>query len=124
MRTAESIAAAAFSITLLLVLDKGIWWRARLALSTEYGEVEHWTIPRVFPTQARFHAVKLLLGLCFMAFFVGTANGGVSTELGFGTCVAILLLFGIASFLESMRAFRHFAEHNLPPPERGGYIDR
>jgi hypothetical protein len=117
-----SFLAGTFALLLLVALDWGIWWKACLGLSMDYDEVQFWRVPRSFPNRAPFRIAKLILGVGFVALFVITVQVGPSDNLGLAAIsLTTLGLFGLASFWESLKAFRHYAAHNLPPREQGGY---
>jgi hypothetical protein len=120
-----SFLAGTFALLLLAAVDRGICWNVRLGLSMDYDEVELWRVPRSFPNRRPFQVARLIFGLGFTAFFVATVRAGASEHLGLAAItLSILALFGLASFWESLKAFRHFAAHNLPPREKGGYRKR
>jgi Na+/melibiose symporter-like transporter len=125
MTSYAGLLAATFALLLLVVLDWGIWWKACLGLSMDYDELEFWRVPRSFPNRTPFQIAKLFLGLGFVASFVVTVRSGASEHVGLAALsLTLLALFGVASFWESLKAFRHFAAQNLPPPDRGGYRKR
>jgi hypothetical protein len=125
MELPDAIFAGAFALTLLLTLDGSIWWRTKTDLSLEFEKVDLRSIRRDFPGRNPFLMGKLLLGAAFVASFVAAYLMGASKHLGLGVLsLALLALFGCASFWEGIRAFRHYAAHHLPPVDRGGYIQR
>jgi len=125
LETSESILDAAFALVLLAVLDWSIWWSVCSGLSMDYGKVRLGTIPRAFPGRKPFLIAKLLLGFCFFVSFVVTVGLGASEHLALVVLsLALLIPFGISSFWESVRAFRHYAARCLPPVDRDGYIPR
>ena len=125
MSSYESFFDGSVALVLLVLIDWGIWWKTCLGLSMDYKEVEFWRVTRSFPNRTLFRIAKLILGLGFVAFFVVTARAGAPEHLGLAAVsLSLLVLFGLASFWESLKAFRHFAAHNLPPRDRGGYRER
>jgi hypothetical protein len=117
--------AGAFSLVLLLAMDWSVWRSTKRYLSIDYEEAEPAHIPREFPNQRAFRIARILLGLCFVTLFVSAIYFGASEHIGLAvTALTVLVLFGVASFWESVRAFRYFAEHHLTPRPRGGYLGR
>ena len=125
MTTKASFLAGAFALFSLATLDWAVWWKVCLGLSMDYDEVEIWQVPRSFPNRSPFQIAKLVLGLGFVVFFVLTVRAGASEHLGLAfISLTLLALFGVASFWESLKAFRHYAAQNLPPRDKGGYRER
>ena len=115
----------AFSLLLLFAMDWSVWRTTKRYLSIDYEKAEPARISRTFPNQKPFQIARILLGLCFLTLFILANHFGSSERIGLAmTALAVLMLFGVATFWESVRAFRYFAEHHLTPRSRGGYLDR
>jgi hypothetical protein len=122
MEFSQIARSAVVALALVVLLDWGVWCVARFYLSSDYEGGEFWKASRTFPDRWRFQIAKAIVGLAFVLSFVWVMHVGPSEHEDFAVIsLAILVPFGIASFWDSVKAFRHFAASNLKPRGRGGY---
>jgi hypothetical protein len=122
MEFSQIARSAVVALALVVLLDWGVWYVARFCLSSDYEGGEFWKASRTFPNRGRFQIAKAILGLAFVLSFAWVMHVGPSEHEDFAVIsLAILVSFGIASFWDSVKAFRYFAANNLNPRGRGGY---
>lgn len=119
MNLPDAARASVFAIALVLLVDWGTWLTTRFWLSSDYEDADWWKARRRYETRWRLQTVRAALALAFILSFV-CAMQAANENLAW-VSLAALLMFFIASFYDSFRAFRHFAAANFTRRETGGY---